>query len=739
MIEDQDISKQADVGAPERFGSYRVLRELGHGGMGTVFLAMDEALGRQVAIKVLGHKDRNDPKLQVRFMQEARALARLSHSNIVHIYSLGSSITDPYFVMEYIDGVSLTEAARALPTLQKVTLMAKVARAADFLHQHNIIHRDLKPSNILVGPDLEPKLLDFGLARALDGDGRRITQSGEFIGTPEYFSPEHTRGGVQLDARSDVFCLGTVFYELLTGTLPFQGETIADQSYSICNADPVLPRRITPSLPGELQKICMKALEKEPADRYASAREMADDMERFLSGEPVVALPSAYARIMTGKIEEHVRDLDAWKADHIISEHEFDSIRKRYEGLVDREDAWIMQMRRLSLAQVSLYLGAWMLVIGAALIFLFAYQHLRGIQAVMVVGLATALTGYIGIRCWREEQLRLGVAYLLAFCLLLPITFLVAMGQAHWFTSWSKDRQELEFFLQFEDFQKITNAQLWWAILFSMPAYLWLRRFTKSSVFSLVCAVLCAIFSQVTLLRMGMLDWFSSNDPGNYYIHLIPVAILFFAAAIVLEAFQLSGDSKYFYPLAVASTFIALSGLAGQHKAYADRLNSLAPWTRGQVEYLFIVNAGIYFVLQAICDRLNTSQMRTVAKAFRFVIPGHVLTSTLLLGLDASDRWHSSLGDDSMRLETKIFEAALPILAAAFVFLSIPKQMKNFLATGLIFLAVGIVRLEQDWFHDHAWWPLVLLLAGILLMLTAINYPVKTASVSRWIRLKMRP
>ena len=201
MIENNDTSKQAQPEIPNRIGAYRVLRELGHGGMGTVFLAMDDALSRQVAIKVLGHKDRDDPQLRVRFMQEARALARLNHPNVVRIYSLGSSDEEPCFVMEYVEGVSLTEAAQALSIHQKVALMAKVARAADFLHQHNIIHRDLKPSNILVGLDQEPRLLDFGLARALDAEGRRITQSGEFIGTPEYFSPEHTKAGVQLDAR----------------------------------------------------------------------------------------------------------------------------------------------------------------------------------------------------------------------------------------------------------------------------------------------------------------------------------------------------------------------------------------------------------------------------------------------------------------------------------------------------------------------------------------------------------
>jgi eukaryotic-like serine/threonine-protein kinase len=324
MTEDGKTLKQEHPESPERIGDYRVLTELGHGGMETVFLALDEALGRRVAIKILGSKYKNDLQLRARFMQEARALGRLNHSNIVHIYSLGAPEQEPYFVMEYVEGVALTEAAHALSLQQKVALMAKVARAADFLHHHNIIHRDLKPGNILVGADLEPKLLDFGLAR-IDSDGQRLTHSGEFFGTPQYFSPEHTKAGAQLDARSDIFSLGTVLYELLTGVLPFRSDTIADQSHGICHADPVLPRRISPALPGELQNICMKALEKDPADRYASAREMADDMERYLSGEPVLAVPTAYARIMSGR---STNTFETWKrGTRITSSRTTNSIR----------------------------------------------------------------------------------------------------------------------------------------------------------------------------------------------------------------------------------------------------------------------------------------------------------------------------------------------------------------------------------------------------------------------------
>lgn len=701
--------------------------------MGCVFLAVDERLSRKVAIKVLSRRYWHNADLRTRFMQEARAMARLSHPNVVRIYNLGHSDEPPHFVMEYLEGTSLADAAAALTLRQKVELMRKVVLAVDFLHQHQVIHRDLKPGNILVGPDLEPKVLDFGLALQVDDQGNRLTKAGDVMGTPNYFSPEQARADAPLDARSDVFSLGTIFYELLTGALPFQGETYSEQIRSICHQDPVLPRRINPAIPGELQNICLKALEKNPADRYASAREMANDLERFLTGEPVLAIPTSYSRLMTGKIEQHLRELKGWKQDQILSESEYDAFRKLYSCLTDREDAWIMQMRRFSLSQVSLYLGAWLLVVGAALVLLFHYRGLSGMLSVLVAAGAAVPTAYLGIRSWREGQFRIAIAYLLAFCLLLPITMLVAMTEWGLFTTPSQNNESLELFSKLPTFKRTTNAQLWWSILLSLPAYYGLRRFTRSSVFSLVFAVMGALLCFVTLLRMGLLEWIES-DPGTFYFHLLPFALLFFVTGFSLERLRCPDDSRYFYPIAVLFTLAALSGVASFHKPYAQWLERVAPITRGQVEYLFIVNAGMYLVLQNLCERFSSAQMRWVAKSFRFVIPGHVLTSLLLLGLEASDRWHRSHANGKIRLEARFFEVALPVVACLFVFGSIPKQMKNFFATGLLFLAIGIIRLQQDLFRGRAAWPMSLLVIGFLFMLGAIYYtPIKMA-VSRLFR-----
>ena len=705
---------------PERLSGFRILGEIGAGGMGRVVLAEDEALDRKVAIKMLSPRLAGDASLRARFMHEARAMARLAHPWIARIYSLGPAEEPPHFVMEHVEGVPLTEAARPLNVRQKAELMRKVATATDFLHQHRIVHRDLKPGNILVGPDLEPKLLDFGLAREAGGEGG-LTHAGEMLGTPDYFSPEQARTEGEVGFRSDVFSLGIIFYEMLTGARPFEAATLAEQLRRTCEEDPVLPRRLDPKIPGELQNICMKALEKRTADRYGAAREMAGDLERCLAGEPVLAAPASYSRMMAGRIGQHLAEIEAWRRDRLLSLGEWDSLRKAYGRVAEREDAWIMEARRLSIQQVSLYLGAWMLVIGAALLALFEYRTLRGWALVAAVAAAVAPTAWFGMRCWKSDQKRIGMALLLAFCLMLPAALVIGMQQFGLFTAATRGKDTLELFSKLPSFARTTNAQMWWALAAALPAYYWLRRFTASSVFSLVLAFMAAQLCLVTLLRMGLLEWIET-DPGRPYFALIPCAALFLAAAIAVERFGYPADSRYFYPIAVGLTWVSLTGVVTFHEPYAAWLKANLPWTRGQLEYLFIGNAGVYFVLQGVCDRFGSVQLRAVAKAFRFIIPGHVMTSLLLLGPAATSEWKARPADLSMRFEARVFEVLLPVVACAFVFGSISKQMKNFFASGLLFLAIGVIRLQQNLFEEHAWWPLALLAAGLALTLAASRY-----------------
>jgi len=717
---------------PQSLSSHRILGEIGAGGMGRVFLAQDEGLNRKIAIKVLNERFSKEAAVRSRFMEEARALAQISHPNIVAIHSLGTSEETPHFVMEYVEGTDLFRATRALTIGQRAELMQKIVLAVQVLHQHQILHRDLKPANILVRADLEPKLLDFGLARRTDSD-LRLTIFGEIVGTPNYLSPEQTTPERNLDARSDIFSLGTILYEMLTGELPFSARSLAQQLESIRKDDPTLPRRLNPDIPGDLQDICLKALEKKPENRYRSAQEMADDLERFLAGEKVHASPTTYANLVSGKIAQHLREIEGWRRDEVLSDGEYEGFRKQYGRLVEREDAWILQARRLTFPQVSLYLGAWILIAGAALLFLFHFVSLSGTPRVAVALCVTTLTGWQGLSLWKKGLLRNGIAHLLALCLLIPVSLLVAMGEYHIreIVAANPDWELLHNVSQ--KFKEITNVQIWWAIALAMPCYVWLRAYTRSSVFSLVSSIMGATLCMVTLARMGLVDWLN-NDHGKFYLSLLPIAALFLACGFILESLKLSNDSRYFYPFAVSLAFVALSGLAYDYTRLQKSLNDLLPWTRGSVEYLFIANAGIYFVLQTVLGRSTLPQLQLVAKAFRFVIPGHVLTSLLSLGHDSIALWNASQGNIALKREARTFEILLPIVAWFFIYASIPKQMKNYFVTGSLFLMIGIVRLQQDIFQDRVRWSVVLMILGLLLMFSATRYSSIKMSVSRLFR-----
>jgi serine/threonine protein kinase len=693
---------------PERLSAHRIVEEIGSGGMGRVLLAVDEALGRKVAIKTLAPRYAENASLRARFMAEARAMARLNHPHIARIYSLGPADEPPHFVMEHLDGTHLTEAARRLNFEQKAELMRKVALAVQFLHDQGILHRDLKPANVLVGTDLEPKLLDFGLA--LEVGAERLSRIGEVAGTPEYLSPEQASGVQNLDARSDVFSLGAILYELLTGDPPFQGGATLDLLRRIREQDPVLPRRHNPEIPRDLQNICLKALEKDPAARYPSAREMADDLRRFLAREAVLAEPAAYTRLIEGKVSQHLRDLEGWRAEQIVSDVEYDAIRKRYERLLEREDAWILEARRLTLPQVSLYLGAWLLVVGVAFLTFFPYPAIAGAPAVLLAWAASTPAAWIGMRDWRRGNYRVAIAYLLAFCLAAPIASLVTFEEAGLFRGLTQGNPNLELFHRLDFARQATNAQFWWALLAGLPVSWWLRRYTRAPAFSLMFAAMSAMLCLVSLVRMGALDWFD-HDPGRFFFHLLPFALVFMAAGFTFEQRKHADDSRYFYPFAVVFTWAALTGLATYHQPWADWLKSAAPWTRGQIEYLFLFNAAVYLVLDRLCEFFPSPQVRTVGKSFRFVIPGHVMTSLLILGLTAESHF-----------EQRVFEWLLPAVACIFVFASIPRQMKNFFFSGLVFFAIGAFRLQQEVFRQYAVWPILLLVAGLGLMLAAAQY-----------------
>jgi serine/threonine-protein kinase len=278
-------------------GRYELGEVLGYGGMAEVHIGRDVRLGRDVAVKVLRPDLARDPSFQGRFRREAQSAASLNHPSIVAVYDTGEdrqgNVSTPYIVMEYVEGRTLRqllEAEGRLLPRRALELTAQICAALDQAHRAGIVHRDVKPGNVMLTPSGAVKVMDFGIARAVTGTAATMTQTAAVIGTAHYLSPEQARGE-HVDARSDVYSTGCLLYELLTGGPPFSGDSAVAVAYQHVREDPVPPSRVEPDVTPAIDAIVLKAMAKNPANRYQTAGEMRADIERALAGRPVEATP----------------------------------------------------------------------------------------------------------------------------------------------------------------------------------------------------------------------------------------------------------------------------------------------------------------------------------------------------------------------------------------------------------------------------------------------------------------
>jgi serine/threonine protein kinase len=313
--------RQRPAGALPRlryFGDYELLEEIARGGMGIVYKARQVSLNRIVAVKMIRSGEFASPAELERFLAEAKAAANLDHPGIVPVYEVGQRQGQRYYSMGYVDGPSLAVrlAEGPLPPREAAALMIEVCQAVQYAHDRGVIHRDLKPGNILLSPDRgmrtadetaseavrlphsslgTPKITDFGLAKRVTGDSS-ITQTGQILGTPSFMPPEQAAARLDLvGLASDVYALGAILYNALTGRPPFQAANAVETLKQVVESEPVGPRQLNPHIPRDLETIALKCLEKTPQRRYATVQDLADELRRFVTGQPILARPVSQA------------------------------------------------------------------------------------------------------------------------------------------------------------------------------------------------------------------------------------------------------------------------------------------------------------------------------------------------------------------------------------------------------------------------------------------------------------
>ena len=305
------------VELPRQLGDYELLEELGRGGMGVVYRAQQVSLDRTVAVKMILRGQLATGADRARFRAEAEAAAKLDHPNIVPVYEVGELDGQPYFSMKFVAGTTLARllADGPLEPREAAALLVPVAKAIQFAHRAGLLHRDLKPSNILIDEEGQPHVTDFGLAKRITTDQTGLTRTGAIVGTPSYMSPEQADGRRgAIGPASDVYSLGTILYQMLTGRPPFQAVSPVDTLLMVLEQDPVPPRMLNAKADRDLEMIALKCLQKLPQLRYASAEGLAADLNAYLSGEPVSARSGGFTQVIARVFREthHAPLLENW-------------------------------------------------------------------------------------------------------------------------------------------------------------------------------------------------------------------------------------------------------------------------------------------------------------------------------------------------------------------------------------------------------------------------------------------
>jgi hypothetical protein len=672
-----------------KFDGFETIERIGSGGMGEVFKLRDLRLNRIVAAKVVRGGLGSAPLRSMEgFLREARALALFSDRRIVQIHEFRPEAKPPVIVMEFVDGFELGRMGPSLEFAQRARILLEVCEAVHHAHGLGIQHRDLKPSNIMLDAQLSPRILDFGLSA---GDSQR----GHLLGTLPYVSPEQLDPARPIDARTDVYALGVILYELLCGRPPYSGDdpSIALQ---IQAGTPRLPIEVETRVPEPLQAIALTAMEADPSSRYQSAADMGADLRRFLDGRAVLARPSVYATTLGARVRPHVQEIKEWLQLRLVYPHEAERLESAYRALDAREDDWIVESRSLSYTQIALYLGAFLIVCGSLFYFAAArwYGNVDGVARPFVV---LALP-FIGLNAaahllYRRGHKAVAVAFHLAAVVLLPLFLLVLFHEANLMVAAANTPGQL--------FQSgaVSNRQLQLTTLLACAWCGWLALRTATAALSTVFAVLAFFLSAAVIADSGLRQ---RLDEGR--LDLVALRFLPFVAGYSLMgiAAERTGRPWFSRPqylggavlLVLVLELLALDGRALQHLGLT--LGALQPHDVGDPHLLdtvaaMTINGALFYAVGSALTRRGSEDARPAAGLLFAITPFALLHPLGYLVRTA---------EYSLRVDW-----LYAVCAGIIVLLSQRRQRRSFYYAGMLNLGLALfyITLHRHWFERPGW------------------------------------
>ena len=608
---DRDRAPEPDEEWP-RLPGFHIERKLGQGSLGVVYAAHDEKLNRPVAIKVL--RRRADEAVRHRVLDEARHAAALNDPAVVTVFSVLDEKDPPAIVMEFVEGYALDRFAQQLNFEQKARLLREVARGLSVAHARGLIHRDLKPENVIVGPDMRPRILDFGLALSLEEASRL---GGGFEGTPLYASPEQAKGH-GLTAASDVFSFGSLMFKVLTGKAPFAGDSISQVLGTIVSTAPPFLREVAVGVPEDLQAVCLACLAWNPADR-PTAEVVALELGHFLVGEPVRLRPKLYDDLLRRAISEHSNQAEAWESQSIISSEERDALEIIHRRLLAEEDHWIIDARRITPVQAILSASTWLTVVATVLTVWMLRDEVGTPWRWLLPAFFTTALLLAGNFARRERETLVAATFLAGAALAIAPATLALLAELRLFATPTAHVTQL-FAGTF------TNQQVLAASLTAVAISVFGLWRLKMTGFAWTTATLAGT-SYISLLLL--FNWLEQK-PEIQGLWCLPLAFMEFVA-LALENRGRVRWTKPFHLIALGAIVIGLDvvawngptlkmlGITAERWSYFDHDR--------QVAFSVVLNGLVFLALMLLAERSSSLDLRRSSKWMEVLAILHTISA----------------------------------------------------------------------------------------------------------------